>query len=216
MTSELTESASGLWLTFSELARRKNVSRQAIAKRVLQFEAAGLLETRAGQGRTKLVNVAAFDHAAEEQTDITRDHSERTVRQDGRRAAYNEAMADKARYEAELRRLDLAERLKLVVPVDELENVTMQIGGEIVTALERLPNEADALVTAAMRGGVGQMRTVLRKIVYDQRKQISVALAKLAQAERADPPRTLDSLDISTTEAAPELSLIEGGDHDCQ
>jgi DNA invertase Pin-like site-specific DNA recombinase len=54
----------GYWAKVSELARLRGVSTAAISRRVSRYEALGLLKTRPGNARSKLVNVAEFDRIA--------------------------------------------------------------------------------------------------------------------------------------------------------
>jgi ATP-dependent DNA ligase len=48
----------GHWAKVTELARLRGVSTAAISRRVTRYEALGLLKTRPGNARSKLVNVA--------------------------------------------------------------------------------------------------------------------------------------------------------------
>jgi DNA-binding IscR family transcriptional regulator len=63
----------GLWLSISEIARLKDKSRQAIAKRVEALVEAGKLQTKPGEGGTKLVNLAQFDRAVGEVGDAVKE-----------------------------------------------------------------------------------------------------------------------------------------------
>jgi predicted site-specific integrase-resolvase len=54
----------GHWAKVSELARLRGVSTAAISRRVSRYEALGLLNSRPGNARSKLVNVAELDRIA--------------------------------------------------------------------------------------------------------------------------------------------------------
>jgi DNA invertase Pin-like site-specific DNA recombinase len=54
----------GHWAKVTELARLRGVSTAAISRRVTRFEALGLLKTRPGDARSRLVNVGEFDRIA--------------------------------------------------------------------------------------------------------------------------------------------------------
>jgi DNA invertase Pin-like site-specific DNA recombinase len=54
----------GHWAKVTELARLRGVSTAAISRRVTRFETLGLLKTRPGNARSKLVNVAEFERIA--------------------------------------------------------------------------------------------------------------------------------------------------------
>src|SRR5579864_3357754 len=81
----------GLWLSVSEIARQKDKTRQAIAKRVDALVEAGKIETRP--------DLDAGDTPA---SPALRDHQARA-----------------AQYTADLKFLDLEERLGRLVPIEE-------------------------------------------------------------------------------------------------
>ena len=64
----------GVWITCAELANRKGVSRQAVAKRVSQLERDGKIATRR-EGKNRLVDLAAYDRAVGEVGDAIREQT---------------------------------------------------------------------------------------------------------------------------------------------
>jgi hypothetical protein len=48
-----------LWISISELARRKGISQQAVSERIGRL--GSKIELRPGRGRERLVNIAQFD-----------------------------------------------------------------------------------------------------------------------------------------------------------
>jgi DNA-binding IscR family transcriptional regulator len=68
----------GLWLSISEIARLKGVSRQAIAKRIGSLTAHGLLDVQPGQNGSKLINLAQFDRAVGEVGDAIKEGAAET------------------------------------------------------------------------------------------------------------------------------------------
>jgi hypothetical protein len=53
----------GTWLSMSEIARRRGVTRAAICMQVNKLHAAGVLEVRRGNGHKCLVDVRAYEAA---------------------------------------------------------------------------------------------------------------------------------------------------------
>jgi hypothetical protein len=52
------------WLNISGLARSRGVDKSGVSRRVARFEAQGLLQSRVGPNRTKLINAVEFDRLA--------------------------------------------------------------------------------------------------------------------------------------------------------
>ena len=57
------------WATVSELARIRGVDKSAVSRRVARLEEQGLLATRQGAGRAKLVRVEEYDRVVAETGD---------------------------------------------------------------------------------------------------------------------------------------------------
>ncbi len=66
-----------LWLSQTELAEMKGVTRQTIWEKVTRLEQDGLLATRPGPHGTKLVPVAEYDRLVGETTDFARQKAPR-------------------------------------------------------------------------------------------------------------------------------------------
>lgn len=180
MTTEDQKNNSGLWLSIAEIARRKSVSRQAIAERVTRFEEAGSITTKPGKANAKLVNLAEFDRLAEEQTSFAKKSGARNGGGGhSRRGAYNDAITEKAQYDAELKRLELAERLKQMVPIEEVVTIAERSGEIVISVIEGLSRRADDITAAAL---AGQVRPLLKTIIFDMRTRIAAEFNKLADA----------------------------------
>ena len=110
------------WVTISELARMRGVDKAAISRRVARFESLGLVHPRAGVGRTKLVNIAEFDRAAGETTDAVREANGRGAARapdaTGGDPILAREQARRAAVDADLKELDLAERVGELVAVE--------------------------------------------------------------------------------------------------
>ena len=112
MNSDLND---GLWLSISEIARLKGKSRQAIAKRVALLVARASY-TRPGENGTKLVNLAQFDRVVGEVGDAIKEGAAETRAEiEAAEAPASPALRDHqaraAKYAADLKFLDLEERL---------------------------------------------------------------------------------------------------------
>lgn len=188
MTTDAPENPSGLWLSLAEIARRKGVTRQAIALRVARLEDGGSLSTRPGKGGTKLVNLAEFDRLSDEQTNFAKLDGARTAREGqparSRRAAYNDAITEKAQYDAELKRIELAERKRELVHVGDLKQVAEDCASAVVEVIEGLVRRAEEIDAAAR---AGQTRQLLRTIARDMRTRIAEEYRKMLKIREAQP-----------------------------
>lgn len=188
----------GLWLSVSEIARQKDKSRQAIAKRVDSLVEAGLLETRPGPSGTKLVNLAQFDRAVGDTGDAFKEAAAETraaeagAGADPTTARKRDHQARSEQYTADLKFLDLEERLGRLVPVAEVKDAGMKAAEAIVRIVDRLPTYAEALAGAAVKDGTAGARGQLKEIARELRTAIA------------------DAMDVIAAEAEP--STIEPGE----
>jgi DNA-binding MarR family transcriptional regulator len=182
----------GLWLSVSELAARRGLHKTSVSERVANFEAKGLLTTRHGKGRSKLVNVAEFDRAAGIATDITRQlngggslqppapapdaepkdptASETLTRENARRAAYT----------ADLAHLELQERLGKVVRREDVMDATCAVGDVMVRLIDELPSHHAEIAEAVGQDGAAGARALLKRIAFDLREKVAAELSALA------------------------------------
>lgn len=178
----------GLWLSVSEIARQKNKSRQAIAKRVDSLVDAGLLETRAGDGGTKLVNLAQFDRAVGDTGDAFKEASAegRAEIEADPTAVASPVLRDHqsraAKYTADLKFLDLEERLGRLVPLDEVKSGGIKIGEAVVRIIGRLPTYAEAMAAACGKDGVQGARGMFKDIERDLRTAMAGEIGKIVGA----------------------------------
>jgi hypothetical protein len=187
----------GLWLSISEIARIKEKSRQAIAKRVDALAEAGKLQTKPGEGGTKLVNLAQFDRAVGESGDavkegaaVTRAEAEGDTE---RNPALRDHQARAAQYTADLKYLDLEERLGRLVPVAEVEDAAAKCAEATVRIIDRLPTFADSIAGAVGKDGPAGARAKLKEIARELRAAIAAAHGELA---RKAEPMTLEPADF--------------------
>lgn len=191
-TQALTPDTPGLWMSVSDLAKRAGVKKQSIAERIARFEANGLVHTRPGPGRTKLVNVAEFDRAAGDTIDLTR-AANGGGRTDAESApelpatsetpsasrSYSLEQARRTSYEAELKRLDLEERLGKLLPIEDVTNAMTRCAEAMVRAIDQLPSKADDLASAVAANGSQGAARALKTIAHDLRETLARELASL-------------------------------------
>ncbi len=174
----------GLWLSVSEIARQKDKSRQAIAKRVDALVADGKLEARPGPNGTKLVNLAAFDRAVGDTGDAFKEAAAETRAEAEAEVPASPVMRDHqvraAQYTADLKFLDLEERLGRLVPVDEVKEAGVKAAEAIVRIIDRLPTYAEAMTAVAIKDGVTASRAMLKDISRELRTAIAEAMGVMA------------------------------------
>jgi DNA-binding MarR family transcriptional regulator len=182
----------GLWLSVSALAKRKGTTKQTVSERVRRLVDAGLLETRPGANRAKLVNLAQYDRAVGQVGDPAKEAAAATKAEDAAPETatdprYRDAKALDAHYAAELKRLEFEERTGKLVPLADVEAAQETAARAIVNVLDRLPLRAAEVAAAVGQEGEVGARRVLRAAVFDQRTAVAEALAALKTGE-AEPP----------------------------
>ena len=196
--TDVAAAAAPEWLSITALAVRDGVSKQAISKRVLRFEAEGLVSTRHSRHGDKFVNVAEFDSAIADGF-LPQQQSADTVRE--RRfeesaparlgdPTLTDAQTAKVLAESEIRKLDLAERRRLTLPIGGehgVEAAMTRAAGEIARALDRIPARSADVTAAARKEGEHGVRRLLRQLVFDVRTVAATALQALhAEGDMAE------------------------------
>lgn len=188
----------GLWLTVTELAALKGIGKPAVSERVARLEAAGLIATRPGKGRAKLVNVAAYDRAVSQTADLARTTGAATKRghavdtpepeaeaepaATSASAVYTREQARHMAYKADMAQIELEERRGRLMRADKVLAGARESGALIVQALNGLVHHSDALTVAATTGGERAVRNALKKAVHDLRVEIADIFATKAKA----------------------------------
>jgi DNA-binding Lrp family transcriptional regulator len=179
---------SGLWLSVAELARLKNLSRQSVHERVRRLAEAGNLTTR-GEGRSLRVNLAQYDLAIGSTGDAAREAGTATkamVDLDAPTSpTFRDAQTREKRYAADLKYLELQQRLGELVPVAEMKEAGVKMGEVVVNVVTRLPSHVEVLAAAFTRAGIPEMRSELNAIVYKMRVEIADAFGVMV--ENAEP-----------------------------
>lgn len=174
--------AEGVWLSISDLAREKGVDKAAISRRVAELEGEGLISTRPGPGKSKLVNLAQYDLVVGETTDLARERTAETVqanREFGGDMRRREADVKKAQYEAALKSIELGKAVGSLVEIKRVAEVIAEVGEELKKPLEQIPLRTDDIVAAALNGGATAVRGLLMEIIFDLRTKFTEALRKL-------------------------------------
>ncbi len=183
----------GLWLSISEIARLKGISRQAIAKRIGPLTAHGLLDVQSGENGAKLINLAQFDRAVGEVGDAIKEGAAETRAEMAADVPASPALRDHqaraAQYAADLKFLDLEERLGRLVPVVEVEEASAKCAEATVRVIDRLPTYADSIASAVGKDGPAGARAKLKEIAREMRVEIAAAHGELA---RKAEPMTLE------------------------
>lgn len=186
----------GVWVTCADLARRRNVSRAAITKRVGQLEAEGKISTRR-EGKSRLVELASFDRAVGETGDAYKEQAAESARRSPSAPAMRDAQTEKAQYEARLKALDLAERMGELLPIrgeHGIEAAAAAIGVALARDADGMIRYADDIATAVSKEGVAGARRVLREIGNKFRQSFAESLAKLAAAgQEAEQPGVIET-----------------------
>lgn len=184
----------GVWLTVSEIARRKDVSHQAISKRVKSLEADGKITVRR-DGRKTLVDLVEYDRAVGDFGDATREAAADTVRAIKREPSVKpeqatdgmrDAQLERVRYEARMKALDYAERTGQLVPVSGpggVEDAMVMAAEKVLSVLDLMLRATPGIVAAA-REGEPAARREIRKVIHGQRVAIGEAMRLLADEGR--------------------------------
>ena len=183
----------GLWLTVSELARQRGVDKAAISRRITRLG----LELRPGPRNSKLVNVAAFDHAVGTSTDAVRAANSAKAAAREQEASTGEGQvlareqARRAAYDADLKKLDLDERLGKLLPVSSIEDAMTRCAEAMVRRIDQISSRADDLAAAVARDGGAGARRELKAISRDLRETLAREL-RLLEATGQFEPEKLD------------------------
>jgi DNA-binding MarR family transcriptional regulator len=167
----------GEWLNVKELADRHGVTRQAMHKRVREFEKQGHIKTRK-KGRNVMVNVAEFTLAVSEHGNGLAEQSAAT-RNDDAPAGHDpeslklrEAQRKRAESEAQLSQLKLDKELGLVRSVSDIEEASVALASALLRVAEKLPAMSEEIARAAGGTDMKAAKAAARPLVDEFRKQL--------------------------------------------
>lgn len=169
-------------LSIAALAKRDDVSKPAVSRKVKQLRASGLHVETDAQGRVIAVNAVQYDALRGRHDDPSKAQAA-TMPPDADNESYNEARRVLTWTEAERAKLKLEAEQKLYVRVEDLEAALADAGETIVEIADRLQQSADDLAAAVARDGVSGLRAGLKKLAADFKTDIADALAAVANRE---------------------------------
>lgn len=194
------DTADGLWVSITDLAKMRGVTKQTIAEKVRRLESEGRLSCREqGRGRPKLVNVAAFDIAVAETGDAIR--AEAAARRRGSEhdplpppqdppsgdPVLSREQARLAAYKADLAQIELDKRRGQLIDVESVQAAMVRASEVLVQRIERLPSRADDLAAAVAGEGVNGARQFLKQMARELREALAQDMRLLSTADAPAP-----------------------------
>ena len=187
-----------LWVSISELARRKGLAPQSVHERIKRL--AGKIEIRPGKGRERLVNIAQFDQLTGDNSFLPQASAAATVRMladeplapalpaapGGK--TISEVQREKLLYDTGLTALKYAEARGEVLPIGGdhgIEQATREIGDAFRQAVGRLHMRAAEAVAVGAKDGVIGMRALLKSAERDILRSLATALAAIGDKGKA-------------------------------
>ena len=162
-----TATAAPGWLTIDEIAAATGLNRSSVSRRVVKFEADGLVSTRVVGGR-KLVDRTSYDRACALSIDATQatNASGRKRRDDPAEPrephALASAQARRVQLQADLLDMRLKELKASLIPADEVGDAMATAAGAMARVLETIPAHSDELAAAIVKDGVAGARAFLK------------------------------------------------------
>lgn len=188
----------GLWLSLTDLASARRVSKPAISQNLKKWKERGVDVATRMEGRTLLINVAAYDAARGEVGSAAygqEPERDEPAAKSGTDPVFAREQAREKAYSADMKKLQLARELRTTVPIDRLDDELARVVEPVIKAIDRLPGMAEDIVAAISQNGVQGVRAALKVAATDLRNQIADGLSSLAGDLRAEPRRTLDDFD---------------------
>ena len=168
-----------MW-TVKAVAARDSISKQAVSKSVRKLAAnQGLIVERDERDRIIRLNVVQYDQLRGHFADPSKAQAPKARTAEQRIPVgdtYEDVRLRQSLLDEERSRLALAETKSNLVRVDGVIEALDQVGGEIATVHDRLPNLADDLTAVAVREGSSGMRQELIKLAARLRSEIAHVL----------------------------------------
>lgn len=182
------------WVSLTELAAIKNVGKAAMSERVKGLEQKGLINSRQGKGRVKLINLAEFDMATAGTTDLARLAAVETKRaaaaidapETAPPGSYTRAQALKMAMDADMARMKRDAMAGTLVAVQTIADAAKRIGEALTRSIDQLPSLADDLATVVAKDGAAGLRAALKQRAFEIRRQCADALDALAVAAQTE------------------------------
>jgi DNA-binding IscR family transcriptional regulator len=180
----------GLWLSVTQIAERKGVSKQGVSQKVARIVADGRLTIKPGRGREKLINLAQYDVAVGDVGDAAREAgaSTKAVTElpgtTGARASdggrfRNEQTREKA-YAADLKFIELERARGNLLEVAEFDIVASDAAYRIVDIIENLQARDAEFTAIAIKEGENGMRAALKRVARSMREAVVASMREMA------------------------------------
>jgi DNA-binding IscR family transcriptional regulator len=205
----------GLWLSVTELAARKGVRKSTISEKVARLVESGLLATKPGKGKAKLINVAQYDLAIGEVGDVARETGAVTKaeladtgtssRDNAGSAKYRDEATREKAYNADLKLIELEKARGNLLVVAEFDAAAEDAASRIADVVDGLLARDSELTAIAIKEGENGMRAALKRVVRQQRQQIVDVLKEMAVTARARAKAAANDLPLP---AEPSLASI--------
>lgn len=195
--SPSTGAPQGVWVSISDLAKRKGVTRQSLHERVSRLVKDGLIETRQ-DGKKRLIDMAEYDRVVGQVGDAFREQGAETRRDaetedTGGSAKLRDVQIERQQYETKIRALDYAERLGRLLPLkgpSGVETAMVKAAEKIVRIIEKTPLRNLAEIEAAARIDAAHLRRVIKAMTHEMRAAVADALQTVATAAADDETET--------------------------
>jgi hypothetical protein len=186
-------------LSITQIAALKHTSKQAVSKRVKRLLENGLLAVQRGPNGSLLINLAEYDRVVGETTDFIRaaNGTQKTKSpelgssESPASPSLNFQQARKASYDADLKKLELDERLGKLLPIKDVEAAMIECASSMVRQIEQISARAEDIAAAVARNGAAGARAELKRIVHDLRETLARELRVVARQsedqQQADP-----------------------------
>lgn len=184
----MTAVASDVWLPLKAIAARDGVSRQAISKQVARLIEQHSLEVqRDGRGRVGAINIVHYDDLRRRFGDsakIREVDPGPSISDPSEDATLDGARRIKLVHETVLIRLRLKEESGDLVRMDSLTAATDRLVEEFIRIVDLLQH-ADQIAAAVQRGGLHELRILLKRLNHETRAAIAESFTALARSAPA-------------------------------
>ncbi|WP_338821597.1 hypothetical protein [Bradyrhizobium septentrionale] len=181
----------GLWLSVSEIAERKGVSKQAVSARIAPLIADGRLTVRPGKGNAKLINLAQYDLAIGQVGNAAREAGAATARaatlpaRGQSSARFRDEQTREKAYAADLKFIELERARGNLISLHDIDEVIEETARRLVEVFDGLIGHAENLTAIGIRDGQRGMHLELKRIVRGQRETAVQAIKDMAAASKA-------------------------------
>lgn len=177
-----------MWMSISDLARERGVSKQGISKNLKRWASAGRAIPTKKSGRETLIKVVEYDLALGQVGDQARILGEATKKGFGPAGVspvdpdapvYTREQARAKQYEADIKEIELEKLRGELVEVSQLRDAATAAAESMLRAIDQMPARAEDL-SVATKMPVAQCRVFLKTAARDLRQRVTDVFAGLA------------------------------------